>query len=613
MLRFLITLTATLAVVFSTMAQEVTYGIYPTDARIVPWGTAKAETYNIAIRIDDPSLAGSQLTAISFPLNTEASTLKDGVAFITRQLKLTSGKAVPDVCSTEFTPAAEGWTEVKLAEPFTLDGEPFYAGFSITVDKADSEADKNPILLALGGQRDGLYLGTNRTYRKWEEKNVALSRTSPIVVTLVGDFNHEAAAGICYLDDQRIKRGAVSQVKATIVNHGTTDIYSLSYTYSTTVGNLQGTLELEKPIPASPFGTRSTLKFDVPAQAELGQTKGTLTITGVNGQSNADHSTSASHTIEAMKVVPVKRPLLEEFTGTWCGWCPRGYMGLLLLNERHPDDFVGASYHEGDVMTVTEDYPVFVQGYPAANIDRCHDTDAYKGDTNRDMGIEETWRNACQEETPANVYVQAKLNDDKTEILVTSQYEFAVDQNDASYGVAYIVTADSLCGSGSLWAQHSYFPGVTDYGPEMDMFTHGHEYLFLVYDDVVIAQSGAGGATISGVIPTTVHEEDTFSHEYTFKLAKMNSLLNGESLVQNKNKLNVIALLYDRNAKKVVNCAKVHVDNPNQAEELPAIIEHAACTRVRHYGIDGKPMPASAHGFTIVSMSDGSIQKVFKQ
>lgn len=613
MLRFLITLTATLAVVFSTMAQEVTYGIYPTDARIVPWGTAKAETYNIAIRIDDPSLAGSQLTAISFPLNTEASTLKDGVAFITRHLKLTSGKAVPDVCSTEFTPAAEGWTEVKLAEPFTLDGEPFYAGFSITVDKADSEADKNPILLALGGQRDGLYLGTNRTYRKWEEKNVALSRTSPIVVTLVGDFNHEAAAGICYLDDQRIKRGAVSQVKATIVNHGTTDIYSLSYTYSTTVGNLQGTLELEKPIPASPFGTRSTLKFDVPAQAELGQTEGTLTITGVNGQSNADHSTSASHTIEAMKVVPVKRPLLEEFTGTWCGWCPRGYMGLLLLNERHPDDFVGASYHEGDVMTVTEDYPVFVQGYPAANIDRCHDTDAYKGDTNRDMGIEETWRNACQEETPANVYVQAKLNDDKTEILVTSQYEFAVDQNDASYGVAYIVTADSLCGSGSLWAQHSYFPGVTDYGPEMDMFTHGHEYLFLVYDDVVIAQSGAGGATISGVIPTTVHEEDTFSHEYTFKLAKMNSLLNGESLVQNKNKLNVIALLYDRNAKKVVNCAKVHVANSNQAEELPAIIEHAACTRVRHYGIDGKPMPASAHGFTIVSMSDGSIQKVFKQ
>lgn len=613
MLRFLITLTATLAVVFSTMAQEVTYGIYPTDARIVPWGTAKAETYNIAIRIDDPSLAGSQLTAISFPLNTEASTLKDGVAFITRQLKLTSGKAVPDVCSTEFTPAAEGWTEVKLTEPFTLDGEPFYAGFSITVDKVDSEADKNPILLALGGQRDGLYLGTNRTYRKWEEKNVALSRTSPIVVTLVGDFNHEAAAGICYLDDQRIKRGAVSQVKATIVNHGTTDIYSLSYTYSTAAGDLQGTLELEKPIPASPFGTRSILKFDVPAQAELGQTEGTLIISGVNGQSNADHCTSASHTIEAMKVVPVKRPLLEEFTGTWCGWCPRGYMGLLLLNERHPDEFVGASYHEGDVMTVTEDYPVFVQGYPAANIDRCHDTDAYKGDTNRDMGIEETWRNACQEETPANVYVQAKLNDDKTEILVTSQYEFAVDQNDASYGVAYIVTADSLCGTGSLWAQHSYFPGVTDYGPEMDMFTHGHEYLFLVYDDVVIAQSGAGGATISGVIPTTVHEEDTFSHEYTFTLAKMNSLLNGESLVQNKNKLNVIALLYDRNAKKVVNCAKVHVANPSQAEELPAIIEHAACTRVRHYGIDGKPMPASAHGFTIVSMSDGSIQKVFKQ
>lgn len=613
MKRSLLALAAWLAVSLCAMAQEVTYGIYPAEARLVSWGTAKAETYNVAIRIDDPSLAGSQLTAISFPLNNEASTLKDGVAFITHQLKLTSGKAVPDVCSTEFTPAAEGWTEVVLPEPFTLDGEPFYAGFSITVGSATSDGDKSPLLMTLGGQRDGLYLGTSRTYRKWEDMNLSLSRTSPVVVTLVGDFDHESAAGICYLDDQRVKRGAVSQVKATIVNHGTTDIHSLDYTYSSANGDLQGSLELEKPISASRFGTRSTLKFDVPAQDALGLSEGTLTITGVNGKANEDLATSASHTIEALKVVPVKRPLLEEFTGTWCGWCPRGYIGLLLLNERHPDEFIGASYHQGDVMTVTENYPVYVFGYPAANIDRCHDTDAYKGDTNRDMGIEETWRNACLESTPANVYVQAQLNEDETQILVASQYEFAIDQEDTQYGVAYIVTADSLCGTGSIWAQHSYFPGVTDYGPEMDMFTQGPEYLHLVYDDVVIAQSGAGGATISGVVPAAVHEEDIFSHQYTFALEDMTSMLNGKSLVQNKRKLNVIALLYDRKDKKVVNCAKAHVATPEQGEGIRVITDNADRTIVSQYGIDGKPMPASAHGFSIVRLSDGSIRKVFKQ
>lgn len=612
MKQILLTLTAWLIIGLSALAHEVTYGVYSHDSRMVPWGTSKAETYNVAIRIDDPGLTGSQITAISFPLNNEATTLKEGKAFITRQLKITSGKAVPDVCSVEFTPSVEGWTKVVLQEPFILDGEPFYAGFSITVGKADGEADKKPLMMMLGGQRDGLYLGTSRTYRKWEDMNVSLSRTSPIEITLEGDFDHSAAASICYLDDQRVKRGAVSQIKATIVNHGTSDIQSISYTYSTTEGDIHGTINLEQPISASQFGIRKTLKFDVPAQSELGTTQGTLTITGVNDAVNADLSTNASHSIEVMKVVPVKRPLLEEFTGTWCGWCPRGYMGLLLLNERHPDDFIGASYHEGDIMTITEDYPVVVLGYPAANLDRCHDTDAYRGDTNRDIGIEETWLNACQEETPANVYVQAQLNEDETSILVSSQYEFAIDLEDTDYGVAYIVTADSLCGTTSSWVQHSYFPGVTDYGPEMDMFTKGAEYQFLVYDDVVIAQSGAGGTTIKNVIPESVHEEDIFSHEYTFALSEMTSLLNGTSLVQNKKKLNVIALLYDRKDKKVVNCAKVHVSGYNPAQSIePIITEKDSQTIVSLCGIEGTPLSATAHGINIIRMSDGSVKKVF--
>ena len=599
MKHLLLTLLALAATILSTQAQDlVCYGPCQQGERLVPWGTAKTETFNAAIRIADPGLAGSQISAIRLLLNAGPEALKDCRAFVTHDLKLTSGKADPDVCSVEFTPADEGWTLVTLPEPVTLSGEPLYVGYTITVGKLDAQGGKEPLMVALGCQRDGLYLGTSRTYRKWEDMGVSLSRTLPLEVMLSGQPVVSEAAGICYLDDQRVKRGAQSAIQATIANHGTSPIHSLDYTYTAGGATLQGHIDLPKPLTADHFGARYRLSFLTPALPQLGTEAGSLTITQVNGSSNDDLAPEAHHTLEAVKVVTVKRPLLEEFTGTWCGWCPRGYMGLLLLNERYPDEFIGASYHQGDVMSITDNFPVDVQGFPAANLDRSHDTDAYRGDTNRDMGIEETWLKACQEDTPANVYVQARLSDDQSQLLIDAQYEFAIDRDDANYGVAYLVTADSLCGTTGDWLQHSYFPGVTDYGPEMDMFTQGPEYLFLAYDDVVIAQSGSGGATITGVIPSAVHEEELFSHEYAFTLATMRSL-KGNHLVQDNAKLNVIALLYDRTECRVVNCAKAHVSTDSGQSLHPAFSD-ASNDAPSYFTLDGKRLSAPQRGLTIV-------------
>lgn len=544
------------------MAQRTTFGYVHNYQDLVSWGTAKTETYNFAIRIADPGLAGSKVTGVRVPLNPAANNLADGRAFITSALKLTSGKAVPDICETTFTAEHGGWTEVTFPQPYTLTAEPVYVGFAISVSKLESDGDRYPIMVQLGSKRDALYLGTNRTFRKWEEMGVSLSRTLPLEVILDGSFDKSNSVGINYLDDQRIRRGSDSQLKATIVNHGTTPVQNVDYEYS--IGSLKhkGHIDLPLPLTSDFIGDRVEVEVTAPAQENLGDMEGSLTITHVNGQPNADIAATVSHQLRCLKIVTVKRPLLEEFTGIWCGFCPRGYVGLLLLNERYPGMFVGASYHNGtDAMTISNTYPVPVEGLPAANLDRCHDTDAYRGDTSRDMGIEKTWLDACQEETPANVNITAYRTEDEREIIIHTDYEFAEDIADANYGVAYLVTADGLHGTTSLWQQHSYFPSANpgEYGPEMDMFTKGPEYMFLVYDDVVIAQSGVGGKTIAGIIPSTIREEDVFGHDYKFDITTMIGY-SKENLAQDHDRLNVIAILYDKNLKKVVNCNKAHVE-----------------------------------------------------
>ena len=608
------------------MAQRTTFGYVHNYDNLVAWGTAKTETYNFAIRLADPGLAGAKVTGLRVPFNPDAANIADCRAYITRNLKLTSGKAVPDICAVDFSVEKGGWAEVSFDEPYTLTAEPVYIGFAFAITKLDTNGDKYPVMVQLGSMRDALYLGTNRTFRKWEEMGVSLSRTLPLEVILDASFSEANALGINYLDEQRIRRGISSAVKATVVNHGTSPVSNFDYEYTIGSSKTVGHIDLPFPLSAEFLGDRVEVEVSTPAQEDLGDVQGTLTITQVNGQPNADIAATAQQQLRCLKIVTVKRPLLEEFTGIWCGFCPRGYVGLLLLNERYPGMFVGASYHNGtDAMTISNTYPVDVTGLPAANLDRCHDTDAYRGDTSRDMGIEKTWLDACQEETPANVIVSAHRTEDENRIIVHTDYEFAEEVPNANYGVAYLVTADGLHGTTPFWQQHSYFPtaGPGEYGPEMDMFTKGPEYMFLVYDDVVIAQSGIGGKTIAGVIPASVHEEDVFGHDYEFDITTMIGYTK-ENLAQDHDRLNVIAILYDKTQKKVVNCNKVHVERYDDfvsgihAATLPgATVPEASAsgstsTAPAYYTPDGKRFDAPVRGINIVRLSDGRVLKMMK-
>ena len=49
----------------------------------------------------------------------------------------------------------------------------------------------------------------------------------------------------------------------------------------------------------------------------------TLTITKVNGQPNTSTQNVAKGSLITISEKPVSVPVIEEFTGTWCGWLYR--------------------------------------------------------------------------------------------------------------------------------------------------------------------------------------------------------------------------------------------------------------------------------------------------
>lgn len=597
-------------------AQSINFGNYTGTEKLENWGSSKAETYSVAMKVDQPSMAGLKVTALRIPMNIAAVNVADCSAFLTKELKATSGKATGDIANATFTRDGE-WTLVKLSEPYVITSEPFYCGFTFNVTKIESVDDARPIKLMVGVTEGGLEVITTRTYRKWMSLSETIGGSLPVQMVIEGDMASEAV-GITKIEDKSIKVGEPGTIRVRLANHGTAPVNKVSYTYSVAGKQVEKTIDLS--LSADCYGKSTDIEVETPVIDEKGTYEGVLTVTKVNDKANADKTATAKNAIKITSVVPAKLPLMEEFTGAWCGFCPAGYAAMKLMNERHPDEFVCASYHNGDAMEITQAYPVKVDGFPSANLDRCHNTDPYLGDTKEDMGIDQTWQKQKLLPTTVNVAVSADLDKATGELVVNGTVIACEDVENADYGIAYLITADGMIGDSELWVQHNYFsPGFNGgaytytYMEGMEMFNEGGEYQLLVYDDVVVAQSGSKGAVIDGAIPTSLKEAEEYSHTMTFNTNDMVSNLDPTiNLVKYAKSLNAIMLVYDKQGQKILNCSKCHVETEvDGAEAIEGIALGSKPVSV--YSISGQRLPQMQRGINIVCGTDGKIRKIIKK
>lgn len=241
---------------------------------------------------------------------------------------------------------------------------------------------------------------------------------------------------------------------------------------------------------------------------------------------------------------PEKFVVLEEKTGTWCGWCPYGTVAFYDLEEDEPN-FIGIAIHNSDPMansyydSQSASLPGF-GGYPYACADRVEGDHAfYAGD-----GFD-----ARKNLTPkASVDVVGIISGDQLEITVTATFAEAVS---GDWRLAAVVTEDNVTGTGSGYAQANYFAGGSPFsGAGRDWHTSPNPVPAseMEYDHVarVIAENQYGGA--AGSLPATITSGSTHSYTYNVtvgatwdpsNLHVVGMLLNEDGEIDNAGKSNV--------------------------------------------------------------------------
>lgn len=201
----------------------------------------------------------------------------------------------------------------------------------------------------------------------------------------------------------------------------------------------------------------------------------------VSGDANMDNNT-VSGDVEGFVITPYKAVLGEEATGLWCGWCPRGMVGMEHMEEEHGEDWIGIAVHNGDIMT-NDDYDQWmneqVSGYPSGMVNRVADIDPSAG------SLEAAFEEEFAKFGVAGITVMP-LIDENNEVEIHLEFGFAIDHDD-DVRVAVLLAEDGLSGSGSSWAQANYYSGGGSgqlSGAGVDWHTAGSYVSGLTFNDV---------------------------------------------------------------------------------------------------------------------------------
>ena len=270
----------------------------------------------------------------------------------------------------------------------------------------------------------------------------------------------------------------------------------------------------------------------------------------------------------------LRRSVVEEFTGTWCGHCPRGIVGMERLSEDFADRFIGIAVHtgSGEPMVIPA-YPDLQSdllpgsGAPSCVIDRApFKFDPYSGSGRRGTlhyGIDLDFADALAVPTEAKVELMAEWADEyQWDVRFTATTTFNIDSPSAPYRLIFVLTEDGLTGTTDAWRQTNYFSldyeasaGTNYQDDDMAPWREAPYYAEgVVYNHVPVNTLGIRSG-IQGSIeaPVVAWQPQTYSNTITTLASHT------QKLIQDKSRLHAVCMLIDTSTGAVVNAAQSDV------------------------------------------------------
>lgn len=578
---------------------SITVSPYTSSENRTAFGNWTPQTYDVAIFLQDDALTGNHIDAITFQVRRLTGTSGYKV-WLSSQLRVEDNVNVPDLVCIDVQPAKAGTVTVDLPKPYLIPDGGVYVGYSVTVDK-ESTANGGPVTVIDEVKDSGFYLHMSRNLLKWTDLSEAAGMSAVIDVTVSGATIADNAVAPVATGNVYAKTGEDITFTQQFINYGAAGIQTLDLEY--TINGNTYTKTVNTKVKGQ-FGLSTYASFTVPGISEAGAYELQMKVVKVNGQDNMAQTPMATTPVMVLNTVPTKRTLLEEYTGTWCGWCTRGLVALELLKKNYADDFVTISYHNSDPMEVlpSGSFPSPVSGYPGAWIDRGLSVDPYGGedgsyDDSRFSTLDVLqWRNSMF--ANADIELTAELSEAEDEVNVTASVTFPYSDDDAYYALEYVLVEDGMSGpAGTDWDQQNYYAGETSVSTDLKgIAAMGDVITGMVFNDVAVGVSDIGG--ISESIPQSVTADVPVEHTYTFWPDYCFNT-SYEPVIQDKHQLYVVAMLIDLNDDTVVNAVKVKVQTAD-AVGIENVNASQPVRESRFYNLQGQRLNRAQKGVNIV-------------
>ncbi len=330
---------------------------------------------------------------------------------------------------------------------------------------------------------------------------------------------------------------SVVPITVTVENHGALPLTSLVFSYTDGINTYTDSIDGLNIAPLKTVELTHNVNYDL---SEVGEFQLDIDVSNPNGVDDGNpENNSQSKLVYSLEVQVPKKVVVEEATGTWCIWCPRGAVFMDRVAEQFAEIALPIAVHNFDPMVVPEYDGPFSQsvgGYPSGHVDRkVLDTDP------------QTFLTAIQSvqnrRVPVAVDVTAEFDELTRTVTIKGigHLTIATSANDLRFGA--VITEDSVTGTTIDYAQANIYAG----GAQGVM--GGYETLpnpvpanQMVYDYVARALLG-GYYGLENSIPNAVEADEEFEVEFSYVIPAG----------FNEERMNVILYVLDEETGEMLN------------------------------------------------------------